>query len=166
MSHSLPSKSQVKNQVIKWLEEENLNPTEMVDPIADLNLGIAINDNEGFNIIFNKNKKDSFFVGTQIKFSKLDRHAFSTLPPERKSKFLQDLNYALLQINVEYLLHPNPENMEYVHVEKHIFFDSISKQKLFDAILLIRRAIELTKWCYQKHLTPGRNSNLPSFSFL
>jgi hypothetical protein len=151
---------------LKWLEEENRSPREVDDLEADLNIGIAIDENEGLNVIFNKKAKDSVIVGAQVSFSELDVQAFSKLGNEKKRIFLEELTHSLLQLNVEHLVRPNGESMENVLITKVIYFDGLTKHKLFDTILLIRRGIRLVRWCYGKHLHPKPISGSPSFVML
>ena len=120
------------------------------------------------NIIFNKDKNDSLMVGAQPKFTQLDIQTFSMLPHDKRSEFFQDLRYTLLKINIEYVVYPSPPSkIEFVQIMKPVYFDGLTKGKLFNTTLLVRRAIELTKWCFGKHLRPrGGSSISPSFRLL
>jgi hypothetical protein len=146
------TKDQIKTKVLQWLNEEDRSPTELDDPSTELNIAVPIQENGSISVIFRREKKDSVYLVARISFSPLDKQAFSKLPPDRKKSFTDELNHLLLLVNVEYSLLPNAEIMESVNLSKAIYFDALTKDRFFDTILLIRRSIEIAKWCYGKHL--------------
>jgi hypothetical protein len=159
------SKNAVKTKVLRWLDAENRPTMKVRDPVAELNVSVAINS-ESINVIFNPDKRDSLLLGVQVSFSPLDKQAFTRLQQDKKNAFIDELVYSLIYINVEFVIIPNLDNMEAVRMSKNIYFDALTKDKLFDSILLMKRAVELVRWCYNKHLSPPRRADPLLSAFL
>jgi hypothetical protein len=146
------SKDQTKTRVLNWLDEEGRSPTKMDDSLSELNISIALIENEGINVVFRKDKRDSVYITAQISFSPLDTQAFSKLSHDRKKLFTDELNYTLILMNVDYVLFPDSIDLKSVRISKAIYFDALTKDKFFETILLIKRAAKIAKWCISKHL--------------
>jgi hypothetical protein len=56
------SKDQTKTRVLNWLDEEGRSPTKMDDSLSELNISIALIENEGINVVFRKDKRDSVYI--------------------------------------------------------------------------------------------------------
>ena len=153
-------------KVLKWLDEENQSPREIGDPTTDLNIAIPIDEHNNIHVIFDKNRSDSVFVVAQVGFTPLEKHAFSALTEAKKFGFIDDLNYSMLQLNIGFVFHPTAPTMESLRITKPIYFDGLTKDKLFETNLLVTRGIHIARWCYKKHLQPKSSRNITPDFFL
>jgi hypothetical protein len=101
-----------------------------------------------------KNKPNSVIFVAQVHFREQDRKAFSRLKASARKPFLHAVETTLNQFDVIYGYYPRFEVMEYVEIQKRIFFEALTKQKLFDIGELIYRATRSLFINYAKYLSP------------
>jgi hypothetical protein len=149
--------------VNNWLEEEEQRYAFGIiyDPKTDLNISISFDEYTGCNVILTKNNSLLLIV-TQVTFSEQDKKIFAHLKKENKLVFIQELVYSLSQVNVQYSIYPDSENMEYIQIRHIIYFDGLTKNSLFHGISEVIRAIGLARLVYQKDLQICPSSNMPN----
>ena len=147
--------------VNNWLEEEERYAFGIIyDAKADLNISISFDEYTGCNVILTKNNSLLLIV-TEVAFSEQDKKTFAHLKKENKLVFIQELGYSLSQVNVQYSIYPDSENMEYIQIRHIIYFDRLTKNSLFHGISEVIRAIGLARLVYQKDLQISPSSNMP-----
>jgi len=150
--------------VNNWLEEEEEQRYAfgiIYDPKTDLNISISFDEYTGCNVILTKNNSLLLIV-TEVTFSEQDKKTFAHLKKENKLVFIQELGYSLSQVNVQYSIYPDSDNMEYIQIRHIIYFDGLTKNSLFHGISEVIRAIGLARLVYQKDLQISPSSNMPN----
>lgn len=64
---------------------------------------------------------------------------------EEKLKIIWDLRHSLLEINVEYEVKQNFDNLESIIIKKTIYFDGLSKNKFMDTRFVLIRGFNLVQ---------------------
>ena len=162
MSEICQKKKEIIQNVNNWLEEEEERYAFGIiyDPKTDLNISISFDEYTGCNVILTKNNSLLLIV-TEVTFSEQDKKIFAHLKKENKLVFIQELGYSLSQVNVQYSIYPDSENMEYIQIRHIIYFDGLTKNSLFHGISEVIRAIGLARLIYQKDLQISPSSNMP-----
>jgi hypothetical protein len=162
LSEICQKKKEIIQNVNNWLEEEQRYAFGMIyDPKTDLNISISFDEYTGCNVILTKNNSLLLIV-TEVTFSEQDKKTFAHLKKENKLVFIQELGYSLSQVNVQYSIYPDSENMEYIQIRHIIYFDGLTKNSLFHGISEVIRAIGLARLVYQKDLQISPSSNMPN----
>ena len=134
--------SQVSQRIKQWLIEENDNWKFNVVNNPDLYLNLqAIANDRSIHITLD-GVHDRIVLVTSMSFTKEQKDAFSIKPLAEKNLFVSDLLIALHQIDL--LAHiPRSSNAktEYI-LQKIIYFDSLSKDKLFNSLYTILRGMD------------------------
>jgi hypothetical protein len=161
LSEICQKKKEIIQNVNNWLEEEERYAFGIIyDPKTDLNISISFDEYTGCNVILTKNNSLLLIV-TEVTFSEQDKITFAHLKKENKLVFIQELGYSLSQVNVQYSIYPDSENMEYIQIRHIIYFDGLTKNSLFHGISEVIRAIGLARLVYQKDLQISPSSNMP-----
>ncbi|MFZ0224893.1 MAG: DUF2299 family protein [Candidatus Nitrosopolaris sp.] len=155
------NKTEVRNKISQWIQDEGFELLPEEDPYTDFTLKIKYSQNETAYVLMRKDRKDSISVYTSSDFSPLDRKAFSNLSPGKKREFIDAISASLLNLNLHFIFHPNPEQMQYLQITKDIFFDGLTKDRFFDIICRVLSGMGLAHMAYYKYLNPnGSNSSL------
>jgi len=161
LSEICQKKKEIIQNVNNWLEEEQRYAFGMIyDPKTDLNISISFDEYTGCNVILTKNNSLLLIV-TEVTFSEQDKKTFAHLKKENKLVFIQELGYSLSQVNVQYSIYPDSENMECIQIRHIIYFDGLTKNSLFHGISEVIRAIGLARLIYQKDLQISPSFNMP-----
>ncbi len=145
MSSSFPppsATSQVSQRIKQWLTEENDNWRFNVIDNPDLYLNLqAIANDRSIHITLD-GIHDRIVLVTSMSFTKEQKNAFSLKPLAEKNLFISDLLIALHQLDL--LAHvPKSSNAktEYI-LQKTIYFDSLSKDRLFNSLYTVLRGMD------------------------
>jgi hypothetical protein len=147
----MSKKKEIMQNVNNWLEEERYAFGIIYDPQTDLNISISFNEYTGCNVILTKNDSLLLIV-TEVTFSEEDKKIFAHLKKESKLVFIQELGYSLSQVNVQYSIYPDSENMDYIQMRYIIYFDGLTKNSLFHGISEVIRAVGLARLVYCKKI--------------
>jgi|SRR5215469_4693223 len=129
-------------------------------PYTDFAFTIKYSENETAYVIMRKDRKDSITVYTRSDFSPLDQKEFSNLSPGKKREFIDVICASLLNLNLHFRFHPDPEQMQYLEIKKDIFFDGLTKDRLFEVIDRVLSSMQLAHMSYFKYLPNPNGSSL------
>jgi hypothetical protein len=143
-----------KEKILFWLKEESLSPEEVVDPNAYFNIGIKSGDLR-LNVVQATRHIDSFFIGTRWSLSKeqVDLHK-SKMDESKRIAFFQDLQSMLLSESQlgDYEFQNGLNDFQSLFVtSKRIFYDSLTKQALIDAIVTVHKAVMRSVFLLQRY---------------
>ncbi|HEU0144929.1 MAG TPA: DUF2299 family protein [Nitrososphaera sp.] len=160
-------KKQLANQrdaikkVVDWLREEGLEPQEITHLRKDAcYYGVVISDQaekteqtenkkrEAFHIFFPINKLDSLRISEIIIFDLKSQKSYASLVTKmngilEQNRFYFDLELALLQMNVYFVIKKNMRELQSLEISKVVFFDGLTKDTFFNAINTVRNSIEI-----------------------
>jgi hypothetical protein len=136
-------KKEVIKKIQKWLNEEFIEFINIDNPLADCQINTK---NPNQTICLPKNKIDSIEFVTAIFFTIEDQKAYTALKNnEEKLRIIWELQRSLLEINLEYEVKPNFDNLESIILKKTVYFDNLSKDKFMDTIFTLQRGFYLVE---------------------
>jgi hypothetical protein len=136
-------KKEVIEKIQKWLKEESIEITNIDNPFADYQVNTK---NPNQSICLPKNKIDVIEFATSVYFTKEDQKAYVALKNnEEKLRIIWDLQRSLLEINVEYEVKPDFDNLESIIIKKTVYFDGLSKDRFMDTIFALQRGYYLAE---------------------
>jgi hypothetical protein len=151
-ANNTDNKTQWRNKISQWIQDEGFPLLPEENPYNDFAFKIKYSENETAYVVMRKDRKDSITVYTRSDFSPLDRKAFSNLPSGKKREFIDAIAASLLNLNLHFRFHPNHEQMESLEITKDIFFDGLTKDRLFEVIDRILSGMQLAHMAYYKYL--------------
>ena len=167
--NSSDKENQLANQrntikkVIEWLRQEGLEPQEITHLRKDAcYYGVVILDEaekteqgkndrrEAFHILFPINRLDTLRISEIIIFDLKTQKSYASLPAKtngilEQNRFYFDLELALLQMNVYFIIKKNMRELQSLEISKVLFFDGLTKDRLFNTINTIRNSIEIAR---------------------
>lgn len=156
------SHTEISEKIIRWMQEEN-----------DIWKHIIIEDEKFFNIKVIKNNRsihllmdgihDRVLLVAKTNPTQEQKKAFSLLSELSKQQTCSDLLILLYQLGVLPQLFPlyQKDTIEYIELQKVIYFDGVTKDKLFDALSTVLRSIETINEVFNKLHTISNNNDLP-----
>ncbi len=134
--------SKVSQRIKQWLVEENDNWKFNVveNPSLYLNLQAIAND-RSIHITLD-GIHDRIVLVTSMSFTKEQKNTFSLKPLAERNQFISDLLIALHQLDLlAHVPKSSHAKTEYI-LQKTIYFDSLSKDKLFNSLYTILRGMD------------------------
>ncbi len=136
-------KKEVIKKIQKWLSEEFIEFINIDNPLADYQINTK---NPNQTICLPKNKIDSIEFVTAIFFTTEDQKTYIALKnTEEKLRIIWELQRSLLEINLEYEVKPNFDNLESIILKKTLYFDNLIKDKFMDTIFTLQRGFYLVE---------------------
>lgn len=150
-------------KVVKWLREEGLEPQEITHLRKDAcYYGVVISDQaekteqtekkrrEAFHILFPIDKLDSLRISEIVIFDLKSQKSYTSLATKtngilEQNRFYFDLELALLQMNVYFVMKKNMRELQSLEISKVVFFDGLTKDTFFNAINTVRNSIEIAR---------------------
>lgn len=163
-SSEMKTRNDIVSKVSEWLGQEGMTFTLKPNPYADFDLLVEYPNKSNVNVLFEKNKKDSMLFATNIKFDDEQKKAFAYLKPHLKSEFLIATSSYLCSMNLIHSAQPNQDKMEYLHIEKRLFFDGLTKETFFDTLNRVLNGIGLAVLTYTKYLSKDKGINSTNLS--
>jgi hypothetical protein len=136
-------KKEVIKKIQKWLSEEFIEFINIDNPLADYQINTK---NPNQTICLPKNKIDSIEFVTAIFFTTEDQKTYIALKnTDEKLRIIWELQRSLLEINLEYEVKPNFDNLESIILKKTVYFDNLIKDKFMDTIFTLQRGFYLVE---------------------
>lgn len=150
-------------KVVEWLREEGLEPQEITHLRKDASYyGVVISDQaekteqtekkrrEAFHILFPIDKLDSLRISEIVIFDLKSQKSYTSLATKmngilKQNRFYFDLELALLQMNVYFVIKKNMRELQSLEISKVVFFDGLTKETFFNAINTVRNSIEIAR---------------------
>jgi hypothetical protein len=132
------TKEEVANQVRRWIIEEGVPVNDFSDDQTDFHFVIT-RGSTVVNIGFHKTSIDSLIVLGGFHFAPQEQSVFRYTKTKRE--MLYDLEISFLHMNLDFILNINNEQQEFsiedIKLQKTIYFDGLTKDKLFDVMSAI-----------------------------
>jgi len=142
------NKKEVAHLVKDWLEEEGLAIEYLDDEDTDVKC-VVTKDNIILNIGFLKASKDSLIVSGKVGPQLYQQDMQESTKIKRDS--LYDLEIVFLQMNLDFTIDTSGSSsveeiaISDIQIQKTIFFDGLSKDRLFDAMVSIFNCIDVVR---------------------
>jgi hypothetical protein len=148
-------------KVIDWLREEGLEPQEITHLRKDAcYYGVVISNEaekeeqgenqrrEAFHILFPIDRLDSLSISEIIILDLQSQKSYASLaakPILEQNRFYFDLELALLQMNVYFIIKKNMRELQSLEISKVVFFDGLTKDTLYNTINTVRNSIKIAR---------------------
>jgi len=142
------NKKEVAHMVKDWLEEEGLTTEYLDDEDTDVNC-VVIKDNIILNVSFLKAAKDSLIISGKVAIQpRYQEDVQESTKLERGS--LYDLEIVFLQMNMDFAIDNASSvrddiSISDIQIQKTVFFDGLSKDRLFDIMVSIFNCINVVR---------------------
>ena len=159
----LANQRDIIKKVIEWLREEGLEPQEITHLRKDVcYYGVVISDEaekieqrekqrrKAFHILFPIDRLDSLRISEIIIFDLQTQKEYASLATKtngilEQNRFYFDLELALLQMNVYFIVKKNMQELKSLEIYKVVFFDGLTKDTLFNIINTVHNSIEIAR---------------------
>lgn len=135
---------QVEEFIKKWLVDEKYGLKPHPDPESFFNYRI-VKAQMSVNIGQPRESEDSIMIVGRIVFNEQEQNMLRYLKVKRELLYELDIIFALA--NVDFSLKPNVTTQEFtiedIQLSRVIYYDALSKQTLYDMILLIFNCLKL-----------------------
>lgn len=135
------------NKIKRWFAEEGIPSVD----VQDDNTNVAFDIQTGGTVMrigFYKTSLDSIIILSGIKFTPEEQLMLSHLKTKRD--VIWDLERILIQMHLEPIFYPNKENIEQIKVQKTIYFDSLTKSKIFEVATDVFQSIRAIRETFLK----------------
>src|SRR5215211_5575111 len=150
-------------KVVDWLIEEGLEPKEITHLRKDAcYYGVVISDEaekterreqqrrKAFHILFPIDRLDSLSISEIIIFDLQSQKSYASLAAKNsgileQNRFYFDLELALLQMNIYFVINKNMRELQSLEISKVVFFDGLTKHRLFNTINTVHNSIEISR---------------------
>jgi hypothetical protein len=150
-------------KVVDWLIEEGLEPQEITHLRKDAcYYGVVISDEaekteqrekerrKAFHILFPIDRLDSLSISEIIILDLQSQKSYASLAAKtngilEQNRFYFDLELALLQMNVYFVINKNMRELQSLEISKVVFFDALTKDTLFNTINTVHNSIEISR---------------------
>jgi hypothetical protein len=150
-------------KVIDWLREEGLEAQEITHLRKDAcYYGVVISNEaekeeqgenqrrEAFHILFPIDRLDSLSISEIIILDLQSQKSYASLAAKpngilEQNRFYFDLELALLQMNVYFIIKNNMRELQSLEISKVVFFDGLTKDTLFNTINTVRNSIKIAR---------------------
>jgi hypothetical protein len=138
------SKEQVAKTVRRWLKDEGLPVWERKDDQTDFNFATR-QGNTNINIGFHKTSIDSLIVQGNLHFEQQEQTMLRYT--KTKHDLIYELEILFIQMNLDFILKTNNLQEEFtiedIILQKTIYFDGLSKDRLFNVLSLIFNCLKV-----------------------
>ncbi len=145
--------NKTKQKIMDWLKEEGFAAEEKQDPNAYFNIQ-ATKSGIGVNIVQNPPFNDSIFIAGNIAVAPDQQALLKSRSRDKREDFIWDIQMTLAANNElgDFALKPNPpEDMQIIFVSsRRIYYDELTKGKLFASINIVIKNVLLIIWKLQK----------------
>jgi hypothetical protein len=105
---------------------------------------------KAFHIFFPIDRLDSLSISEIIIFDLQSQKSYASLAAKmngilEQNRFYSDLELALLQMNVYFVINKNMRELQSLEISKVVFFDGLTKDTFFDTINTVHNSIEISR---------------------
>jgi len=124
------------NKIIKWLNEEGIFKEKINDENLHFHVPVQFPSGSGrhLSVIQPKNREDMVVVLSRIMLADVHKLALQAMPRKERIKFLWNMRYSLLFQESNFEMQPGGENLEGIQFTREIYYDSLTKNKLMEAM--------------------------------
>jgi hypothetical protein len=141
---SLPvdHRKEIADKATQWLTEEKQTFEQVSDPNALLNVIMKIS-NFNINVIVDNQRRDCLEIVSSIGLPAELLKAFKYLKPEQLTQFFFEVEMAMSINHFGYSFEPDSAHLERITLTKVIYYDGLTKEKFFDTLLMVAKALNI-----------------------
>lgn len=139
----------VKKKIEKWLLDEGFTVWEFADEDSHFAYKANRDDCLPLSIFQPQNKNDSILVVGDIRLSEESQEKLLAVPEEERKFMLYEFRMVLLSTECRWRFVPPSESWKSIQISKAIFYDGLSKDRFFETVDIVTRAISSTLLAFQ-----------------
>ncbi len=139
----------VQKRIEKWLLDEGFSVWEFADDDSHFSYKANRDDLLPLSIFQPQNKNDSIIVVGDIRLSEESQKKLSAVSEEERKFMLYEFKMVLLSTECRWQLSPSPESWKAIRVSKSVFYDGLSKDRFFETVNVVTRAISSVILAFQ-----------------
>ena len=149
---------EARAKIKTWLTEERFSPEEVQNQGAYYTFKISVYGTIMF-LVHSTQFADSVSVSASFDLSsEKDQRILQAMDARKRIEFLRELSLALLSNNGlwYHLIRPNPPNEMKIFelASRRIYYDTMTKEKIMNAILDVRNASGIFTCLFEKYSAP------------
>ena len=132
----------VKGKVFSWLQEEEIEISEVKNPLSDFQL--TLKNAFGMDLVIDivKPKDKSFIINAiKINYPAQMQKSFSSLTNIEQFKFLEKIKRNLLEQNVDFNI---SKDMDHLDIVNYVYLEDLTRTIFMKSIKSIRNAATIT----------------------
>lgn len=142
-SSELQSVGEVRMRIEEWLGDEGFKLWKIPDQDTHFSYKLNRDDGHPLVVLQPRTKADSIQVVGEIKLNKKNQEKLLAIPEKEKRFLLFDLRMGLLSTGCRWKFLPTLESWNTIQLSKDVFFDGFSKDRFFEIIGTVNRAVTL-----------------------
>jgi len=131
----------VGKRIEKWLIDEAFQISKVADENAYFSYKVTKDGGMTLSVLQPQNKTDSILVVGDISLTDEDQKKLATIPEKERRVMLSDLTMDLLTTQCRWQFIPPTEAWETIRVLRPIFYDGLSKDRFFETVDIVMRAV-------------------------
>lgn len=156
------NKTEISKKIIQCLNEESLKFDEGTDPYFSFKVTFYPMQNMPLQVLIEKQKIDSIKLVSRSGFTEQDKKTLAAFK-EKRVDFVRRLREAFFHSCVVANFYPDYNNIQFIEIQKTIYFDCLSKHLFFEYVDDIIRALSWLVLEYERLNGSHNNSFLAGF---
>lgn len=139
----------VGKKIEKWLGDEGFNTWKSAEENCHFSYKATRKDCQPLLVFQPQSKIDSFSVAGDMKLSRESQKKLGEIPEKQRRFMFFDFKMALLSTECHWQFTPSSESWKTVRVSKTVFYDGLSKDRFFETVDSVTRAMSLVILTFQ-----------------
>ncbi len=139
----------VGRKIEKWLGDEGFNTWKSAEDNSHFSYKATRDDCQPLLVFQPQSKTDSFQVAGDMKLTRESQNKLREIPEKQRRFMLFDFKMALLSTECHWQFTPSPESWKTVRVSKTVFYDGLSKDRFFETVDAVTRAMSVVILTFQ-----------------
>ena len=139
------SVDEVEERLEEWLRDEGFELWKIPDKDSEFSYKVSQEDGHPLVVLQPGTKTDSVQVVGEIRLDKKNHEKLLAIPEKEKGFLLFDLRMGLLSTGCRWEFLPSLESWKTLQLSKAIFFDGFSKDRFFEIMETVNRAVALVR---------------------
>jgi len=130
---------EVGKRIEKWLVDEEFSVSSVADENAHFFYKVTKDGGVTLSVLQRQNKTDSILIVSDVSLTDEDQKKLAPMPEKDRRSMLLDIRMDLLSTE-----------WKTIRVSKSIFYDGLSKDRFFETMDIVMRAVLLIVFTFQR----------------
>lgn len=139
----------VRERIETWLTDEEFSVWKFGDVDSRFSYKVSRNDCLPLSILQPQSKTDSVLIVSDIRLTDEDQKKLMKIPEKERKFMLFDFRMALLSTGCRWQFIPSTDSWKSIRVSKSVFYDGLSKDRFFEIVDVVMRAVSLVILTFQ-----------------
>lgn len=140
---------EVGERLEEWLEAEGFTVWKFADEDSRFSLKVTRDEYPPLLVLQPQSKADSILVTGDVRLTDKGQEKLVALPEKEREFMLFDLRMVLLSTECRCQFVPSSKSWKIVRVSKPVFYDGLTKDRFFETVDTVARAVSLVILTFQ-----------------